>query len=65
MSADENSDSSPQRGEVGRGEYWPLHPALLRPPQPAGGGSRMLDVSSSRDFEQALRQLRCFKAGEH
>ena len=31
MSADENSDSSPQRGEVGRGEYWPLHPALISP----------------------------------
>ena len=40
----ENSGSSPQRGEVGRGEYWPLHAALLPPPQPAGGGSWMLGV---------------------
>ena len=42
----ENSGSSPQRGEVGRGEYWLLYAALLPPPQPpAGGGSRVLVVT--------------------
>ena len=60
----ENSDSSPTRGEVGRGEYrlnmtdaehvlWNSFP----PPQPspAGGGSRTLGVF------QALRNCRRLK----